>query len=269
MNTTAIMPHPRVKEGVLASLQRSSFVWMRNRDVFLRLWKANVGAIIVEPMLVLLAMGFGLGSYIESVGEHRYIEFLAPGLLASYAMFASVLETTFGTYFRMETHRTFDGILQTPVSVQELVQGELLWAGTRSLMHAAALLAMASAVGLIESPYAILALPISVLVGVMFGSIAILATSLAPSINLLENFFSLFVIPMFFFSGVFYPLDRLPDTIQTFAWFVPLTPVAHLMRNLAFGNLGWNLLADLGIMAAFTALFLPLSVKGMQRRLVK
>ena len=262
MNTTATLPRPGVRDGLLASLHRSSLVWKRNRDVFLRLWKAHAGGIVAEPLLVLLAVGFGLGRYVELVGEHSYAEFVAPGLLASYAMFGAVLESTFGIYMRMETHRTFDGILQTPIGVSELVQGEILWAATHSLINAVALLAIATAFGLIGSPYGLLVLPVAFLAGAMFSSISILVTSVVPSIELLENFFSLFIIPMFFFGGVFYPLDRLPEAVQTVAWFVPLRPVTYLMRSLAFGDLGWSLMAALGEVAAFTAVFLPLSIMG-------
>ena len=135
-------------------------------------------------------------------------------------------------------------------------------------IHVTALLAIASAMGLIGSPYAVLALPAAALAGVMFGSIAMLVTSVVPSISGLNNFFTMFITPMFFFSGVFFPLDRLPEAIQTVAWFLPLTSVAYLMRSLAFGEFDWSSLGALGVILAFISVFLPLSIKGMRRRLV-
>jgi len=269
MRHFTILPDLQNTNGVLQSLIRSLHIWERSRDVFLRNWKTETGGIVVEPLLVLTAVGFGLGSYMADVQGKPYAEFVAPGLLASYAMFGATFETTFGTYLRMETRRTFSSILATPVSVSELITGEVLWAGTRSLMHAGVLLLVAWIFGLIHSPYALLVIPSAILIGLMFGSIAILATSLAPSISALTNFFTLFITPMFFFSGIFYPLDRLPEGIQAIAWLLPLTPAAYLTRSMATGEVSWLTLMSVVIIVALTAIFLPLGIRGMRRRLVK
>ncbi len=269
MSATTVAHVAADRGGVLGSLARSFRVWQRNRDAFLRVWKTEFGGVVAEPLLVLTAVGLGMGTYIGDIGGRSYTEFVAAGLLASYAMFGATFECTFGTYMRMETRRLFQGILATPVSVDELVRGELFWAATRSLMHATVLLTVSYIFGLTQSPYALLALPVSILIGLMFGSQAMLAASAAPSINSLTNFFTLYVVPMFFFSGVFYPVDGLPEAIQRVAWVLPLTSATELMRSLAYGEIGAQTFLSLAILIAFTVVFIPLSIRGMRRRLIK
>ena len=131
---------------------RAAKVWQRNRDVFLRLWKTELGGIIAEPIVILTALGFGLGAYVESIDGKTYAEFVAPGIIASYAMFHAVFECTFSTYLRMETHMIFDGIIVTPVSVEDLVMGEVAWGATRSTLTATSILAFTYVLGTVSSP---------------------------------------------------------------------------------------------------------------------
>ena len=248
---------------------RAARVWQRNRDVFLRLWKTEVGGIIAEPIVILAALGFGLGAYVEDINGKSYGEFVAPGIIASYAMFHAVFECTFSTYLRMETHRIFDGIIVTPINVEDLVMGEIAWGATRSTLTATSILGFTYILGLVSSPWALLIIPVSFVVGLMFASIAITVTALVPYINSLNSFFTLFVTPMWFFSGVFFPLDELPSAVSTLAWLSPLTPAAHLVRGLAFGELGWSLLGSFLAMMGFLVFFLALALHLMRRRLIK
>jgi len=248
---------------------RAARVWQRNRDVFLRLWKTELGGIIAEPIVILAALGFGLGAYIESIDGKTYAEFVAPGIIASYAMFHAVFECTFSTYLRMETHRIFDGIIVTPVSVEDLVMGEVTWGATRSTLTATAILGFTYVLGMVSSPWALLIIPVSFIVGLMFASIAITATSLVPYLNSLNNFFTLFITPMWFFSGVFFPLNELPAPMSILAWLMPLTPAVHMVRGLAFGELEWSLLGSFLAMIGFLGFFLTLALHLMRRRLIK
>ncbi|MFH1559799.1 MAG: ABC transporter permease [Chloroflexota bacterium] len=248
---------------------RAARVWQRNRDVFLRLWKTEVGGIVAEPVVILTALGFGLGAYVEDINGKSYGEFVAPGIIASYAMFHAVFECTYSTYLRMETHRIFDGIIVTPISVEDLVLGEIAWGATRSALTATAILGFTYILGLVSSPWAILIIPVSFIVGLMFASIAITVTALVPYINSLNSFFTLFITPMWFFSGVFFPLSQLPSPLPTLAWFLPLTSSARLVRGLAFGELDWDLLGSFLVMMGFLAFFLVLALRMMRRRLIK
>jgi lipooligosaccharide transport system permease protein len=191
-------------------------MWQRNRDVFFRLWKSNLGGLLVEPLFMLVAVGFGFGSLVDKgvLGGESYGRFIAPGVIAGYAMFHSTGECTWGTFLRMVNQRTFQGILATPMSVDELITGEMLWGATKAVISCAAVLATAAAFGLVASPYAALLVPLGLLVGFMFAALSICFTAVAPSINVIESFYTLFLSPMFFFSGAFYPISAMPGPVQ-------------------------------------------------------
>ena len=109
-------------------------VWQRNRDAFFRAWKVEVGGIAIEPFVFLIAIGFGLGSYIQDVDGFTYAEFLTPGAIAEYAMFHATFDSTYGSYLRMETHHVYEAVLFTPLGPADIVWGEVLWAATRGLL---------------------------------------------------------------------------------------------------------------------------------------
>ena len=221
-------------------------VWQRNRDVFLKQWRSEAPGFVIEPFLVLLAMGVGLGTYVALDEGQRYVDFIAPGIVAGYGMFSATFECTYGSFVRMKVQRTYDAIIATPLNIEDVAAG----------------------FGLVHSPWAVLVIPLSLLSGIMFASIALLFTSLAPSIYSFNYYFTLFMTPMFFFSGVFFPLDSLSPLVQHLSWIAPLTPVANLARALMSGDLGTGAWWGLAIMAGLTVVFFPLSLYTMRRRLL-
>jgi len=242
-------------------------VWQRNRDVFFRLWHSEAPGFVAEPIIILLAMGFGLGAYVGLVDGQEYIKFIAPGIIASYAMFSASFECTYGSFVRMEYQKTYDAIIATPLSVEDVVAGEIFWGATRSLMTGTIILVIATAFQLVPSPWAALIPVVSFLEGVMFASIAMLFTSIVPTIYSFNYYFTLFITPMFFFSGVFFPLTSFPEIVQTLSWVAPLTPVVHLIRALVNGELQLGLLGALALILILTVLFFSLSLITMRRRL--
>ncbi len=243
-------------------------VWQRNRDVFFRLWHAETPAFVAEPVIILLAMGLGLGAYVGLVDGQRYIDFITPGLIAGYAMFSASFECTYGSFFRLENQRTFDAIIATPLDIEDVSAGEIFWGATRAAMTGTAMLVIAAIFGLVHSPCALLIPPVCFVEGLMFASIALFFTSIVPSIYSFNYYFSLFITPMFFFSGVFFPLSSFPVVVQKISLVVPLTPVVHLTRGLVSGNLHPGLLLPLAIVVAFTIPFFLLSMFTMRRRLI-
>ena len=242
-------------------------VWQRNRDVFFRLWHSEAPGFIAEPIIILLAMGVGLGAYIGLVDGQRYIEFIAPGIIASYAMFSASFECTYGSFVRMEYQKTYDAIITTPLNVEDVTAGEIFWGATRSLMTGTIILVIAAAFQLVHSPWAVLIPIVSFLEGIMFSAIALLFTSIVPAIYSFNYFFTLFITPMFFFSGVFFPLSSFPEIVQTLSWIAPLTPVVHLTRALINGEFHLYLLGALALIIMLTVLFFFLSLITMRRRL--
>jgi len=243
-------------------------VWQRNRDVFFRLWHAEAPGFMAEPVIILLAMGLGLGAYVGMVDGQKYIEYIAPGIIASYAMFSASFECTYGSFVRMEYQRTYDAIIATPLNVEDVIAGEIFWGATRSLMTGTAILIIAAAFQLVHSPWALLIPPFSFLEGIMFSAIAMLFTSFSPSIYIFNYFYTLFVTPMFFFSGVFFPLSSFPQIVQNLSWIAPLTPAVRLTRALFTGEVQLDLLWALALIIALAAIFFPLSLVTMKRRLI-
>ena len=244
-------------------------VWQRNRDAFLRSWKVEIGGIVVEPFIMLVAIGFGLGAYIQDIGDMSYAEFLAPGIIASYAMFHATFDSTFGAYLRMETHNIYEAVLFTPLGPEDIVTGEVMWSASRATLSGTAVLLVAVAFGLISSPLAILAIPSAYLIGFSIASIAMMLTATATTIGAMNNFFTLFILPMFYVSGVFFPLDRLPEWVQTASWALPLTPSAALVRGLATGDLSWWMVAWVLELVMVSLVALRLASALMRRRLIK
>jgi len=242
-------------------------VWQRNRDVFFRLWHSEAPGFIAEPVIILLVMGLGLGAYVGLVDGQRYIEFITPGIIVGYAMFSANFECTYGSFIRMEYQKTFDAIIATPVSVEDVTAGEIFWGATRAVMTGSIMLAIAAAFQLVHSLWALLIPAICFLEGLLFASIALFFTSVVPSIYSFNYYFSLFVTPMFFFSGVFFPLSSFPEIVQKLSWIAPLTPVVYLSRAVVNGEFQLNLLWALLLIVVLIVLFFFISLVTMRRRL--
>lgn len=248
---------------------RAYFVWQRNRDVFLRLWKSELGESVGEPLIILAAMGVGLGSFVGPVNGQSYLSFIAPGIVAAYAMFGASFECTYGSFLRMEVQRTFDAIIATPLEVEDVIAGEILWGTTRAVLSALVLLVVLAVFGLVDSPWAILVPLAAALIGFIFASLSMACTAIVPSIHDFSYYFTLFETPMFFFSGVFFPLSSLPEPVRWLAWVLPLTHGVNLVRAPLQGALTWGLLVDLAwlIVVAGGAFWLALVL--MRRRLIR
>jgi lipooligosaccharide transport system permease protein len=236
----------------------------------MKTWKVNFFPPLLEPIFFLVAMGYGLGSFVQPIQGLSYIQFIAPALVSISIMYSSFFECTYGSFVRMYFQKTFDAIIATPISIEEVIAGELLWGATRSLISSIIVLAVVGAFGLISSPLFILILLVAFLGGLMFSTIAMVFTSLAPSIDFFNYPAFLFITPMFLLSGTFFPLTSLPPFMQVFAKaFLPLTHVVNLTRGLIIGNLETSLLISLIWIAAVTPVFFVLSINLMKRRLIK
>ena len=251
-------------------------VWHRNFDVFLKTIKVNFLPSLLEPILYLLAFGFGLGGFIPSIQGQSYIAFIAPALIAISVMNGSFFECTFASFVRMYFQKTFDAIVATPVSVEEVVAGELLWGATRATINTTIVLSVVAAFGLVSNPLFLLVIPLAFFGGLMFASMAICFTSLAPNIDFFNFPSFLFLTPMFFLCGTFFPLTSLPVAAQGIAIAVlPLTHVVNLTRGLVTGHLepilGLNpamLIAGSFVwIIAVTVFFFILSINLMKKRL--
>jgi lipooligosaccharide transport system permease protein len=252
---------------------RSLRVWQRNRDVYFVTWKTNMFPPLAEPILYLLAFGAGVGSLVKQV-QYRgepigYTLFIAPGLLATQVMFQAFFETTYNTFVRMHYQRTFDAIITTPLSLEDVMAGELLWGATKGTIGCALMMVAISAFGLLHYPQALLILPFSALAGMVFAGLGLCFTGVVPAIDAFNFPTFLFIMPMFLFSGTFFPIEVLPRWAQHIAWALPLTHVANVIRELGLGRLPADLGWDLLYLLVATAPLCVLGIHLMRRRLVK
>lgn len=250
--------------------RRTWGVWRRNYDVFMKTYKVNFIPPIIEPILYLLAIGFGLGLLInEQIEGHSYPEFLAPALIAIAIMTASFFECTYASFVRMYYQRTFDAIISTPLNVDEVITGEILWGATRSTISATIMLGVVTVFGLASYPACLLVIPFSFLGGLLFGALAMCFTAVTPRIDSLNYPTSLFITPMFLVSGTFFPLSSLPMGVQQFAnAVVPLVHVVDITRAMTWGNLTAGLLLNLAWIVVVTFVFFLIAVNLMRRRLI-
>jgi lipooligosaccharide transport system permease protein len=245
-------------------------VWLRDWDVFLKTFKVNFFPPLLEPIFYLVALGFGLGTLVAPVEGLTYIQFIAPALVSISMMYSSFFECTYGSFVRMYYQKTFDAIITTPVSIEEVIAGEMLWGATRSLVSSSIVLGVVAAFGLVSSPLVLLIPLFAFLSGLMFSAIAMCFTALAPNIDFFNYPGFLFITPMFLLSGTFFPLTQLPSFVQLFAQaFLPLTHTVNVTRALVLGQPELSLLFNLAWILAVTITFFILGINLMKRRLIK
>jgi len=244
-------------------------VFRRHLIVYRRNWKVSLSFNFFEPLLYLAALGYGLGAYVQEVGGLTYIQFIAPALIASSAMFASSYECTYGTFVRMEYQKTFQAMVATPVSMDEVSLGEILWGSFKSLLYGSVILSVIFVLGLVASPWALLVPVVLVVNGMLFAALSIIWVGLVPNIDSFNYYFSLILTPLFLFSGVFFPLSGMPAIVQTLAWASPLYHVVNLTRGLVLGNVGMHLIWDFAWLVIMALVLTPIAIHLMRRLVIK
>jgi lipooligosaccharide transport system permease protein len=245
--------------------------WLRNAAIFKHTYKLSLLAWFIEPVIYLVAMGLGLGHYLKAVRAHghvfQYIDFIAPGLVALSVMYGSTFETTWNAFFKMERGKVYDAAASTPVGLEDIALGEALWATTRAMIYGGAFIVIALPFRVFHSWDGILVPVALALVGFMFAVMGLLFTYAISMVDYLSYYWTLFLTPMFMFSGIFFPLDQLPGWLQGLSWFMPLRHAVDLMRALLTeGDLAAASRASLWIVVVTAALFvLPLNL--LRRRL--
>jgi len=250
------------------NLRRAYRVFQRNFTVFTKLYKSSLALNFAEPVLYLWALGLGLGAYVKEIHGVPYINFIAPGMIASSAMFAAVYECTYGTFVRMTYQKTFDAILATPVNIYDLVAGELMWGASKSVLYGTIIMIVISLFGLVDSAAVVAALPLLFVSGIIFSEISMIFVAIVPGIDSFNYFYTLFMTPMFLFSGIFFPLDNLPPLVKKIAFFTPLYHMVNVCRSFAQGNIVavWQDILWLLVVAAVLA---PYPFRMMKKRIVK
>jgi len=249
--------------------RRAWKVWHRNLTVFTRTWKVNFFPPLIEALLYLFAIGMGIGSYVQQIEGIPYVTFIAPAILAIAVMNSAFFECTYGSYVRMYYQKSFDAMIATPLSIEDVIAGELIWGATRSVIYVIIMLPVLAAFGVVSLPFALLAIPLAFIGGLMFAGIAMCITAKTPSIDTLNYPAFLFITPMTLFSGTFFPLTLLPAALQYLALaLLPLTHLVAVMRMFTQASTSPILLLHLAWIILVTILCFIAAINLMRRRLI-
>lgn len=238
------------------SARRAARLVERNLTVYRRTWLVIVSGFF-EPLLYLLGIGFGVGSLVGSLHDASgatvsYRVFVAPALMASSAMNGAVYETTFNLFFKLKYAKLYDAVLATPLEVGDVALGEVTWALMRGTAYGIGFIVVMSALGLVASPWALLAVPAAMLIGFAFASVGTATTTFLRSWQDFDAV-QLVLLPLFLFSGTFYPLSSYPAALQVVVEVTPLYHGVHLLRALTTGAVDLSVLVDPLYLVVMTA----------------
>jgi lipooligosaccharide transport system permease protein len=218
------------------TIQLSWSIVVRNWRVYEKDFWANISPTITDPAFALLAFGLGLAPYVATVEGRPYVRFLAPGLAVTTAMFTAFFETSYGFFAKMTYEAIFKAMLTTPIGVRELIIGELWWVAIKGAVMATGVSLVLACFGLWTYLPWLLAMPvIGALISLACGSVGLISSTLVRNQDQFQVVYSLVMLPLYFFSGIFFPMDEAPAWFQ---WLVDLTPVYHGVRlsQMAFWN---------------------------------
>ena len=250
---------------------RVAYVFLRNLYSYKRFVLPTFLVSLVEPLFYLVTFGVGMGAYMGAFGGQSYLDFLVPGVLASAAMMAASFECLYGTFVKIVHEKVYDSLVATPVSADEAVAGDIAWGSFRGLISGTLMMIVALFMGVAPAAVwrALVLVVFMVFIGVLFGSLAMIITSISPSFDFFSYYTELVVTPMLFFSGVFFPLDNFPGWMKVLAEFLPLTHAVRISRAVYTGQpqpgVGWGL-AGLVVLAVIV---FAVSVRMMRKRLIK
>ncbi len=243
----------------------------RNLTAARRYWLVMVSGFF-EPLFYLVGLGIGVGTLVGEIGYAGrtidYQEFVAPALLAASAMNGAIYETTGNVFYKLNYAKTYDSVLATPLGVRDVALGETIFALMRGSVYSVAFVAIMLALGLVESWWAVLAVPAALLVGAAFAALGLSAVTLMRSWADFA-FIELFTLPMFLFSATFVPLAEYPQAVQ---WILPLTPLYHgaeLLRGLVLGDVSLGLLWHVAYLVAMIVVGLAFVARRLERKLLK
>ncbi|CAN5462405.1 ABC transporter permease [soil metagenome] len=237
---------PRISVRFWPVLQRNLLVWKK-------LAVPSIIGNIAEPLITLIAFGYGLGSMLGQVEGLPYIKYLASASIVASAALAATFEALYSAFSRMQVQRTWDSILNAPVALDDIVFAEMMWAALKALFSVAAIMIVLFVLDISRAPTMLLALPLLGFVGVTFASIALVFNALAKGYDFFTYYFTLVLTPMTFLSGVYFPIDQMPSWLQAIAHVLPLTAAVELVRPLIIGTMPTDIVRPLLVLVVYAA----------------
>jgi len=248
---------------------RAFAVWRRNFLVWRKLALPSLLGNLADPMIYLFGLGYGLGSLLPEVQGQTYIAFLAAGTVCASTLNAASFEALYSSFARMHVQRTWEAILNAPVSLDDVVAGECLWAATKAAISGAAILFVMALLGFVDGWLALWALPAILLAGLAFAALGLIMTALAPSYDFFMYYFTLFVTPMILLCGVFFPVDQLPAAARVVSDWLPLAHLVQLVRPLANGEVPADVFRHVAGLALVAVAAFWLALGLTRRRLLR
>jgi lipooligosaccharide transport system permease protein len=224
---------------------------------------------IADPLLYMLALGYGIGAFVPEVDGLPYIAFIGTGMVCQSAMFTASFEGMYSAFSRMFVQRTWDAIINAPLSLDDVLLAEWIWCATKAVMSTTAILLVIMALGYGHTPYAAWILPLGFLLGLCFGGFGLIMTALAAGYDFFTYFFTLVLTPMLLLSGVFFPVAQMPAPLQVVAAFLPLKHAIDIARPLLTGHVPDGLFVHLAVLGAYACGGFLLALALTRRRLLK
>jgi lipooligosaccharide transport system permease protein len=250
---------------------RIYYVFLRNLVSYKRFVVPTFLVSLIEPLFYLVTFGIGMGAYVGYFGGKPYLYFLVPGVLVSSVMLSSTFECLYGTFVKMIHEKIFDSLIATPVSAEDAVAGDIAWGTFRGLVSGTLMMTVAIVMGVfpVSALSLLLLLVLMVFIGILFGSLAMIVTSISPSFDFFNYYTELIITPMLFFSGVFFPLDRFPAWMKTLSEFMPLTHAVKISRAVFSGEFNSGLIWNFLVILVLEVIAFYIGIKSMKRRLIK
>jgi lipooligosaccharide transport system permease protein len=245
-------------------------VWHRNFLVWRKLAGPSLLGNLADPLLYMLGLGYGLGRLLPEVEGVPYLNFLAAGMLTYSVMNSASFETLYSAFSRMHVQKTWDAILNTPLTLKDVVLGELFWATSKSLLSGVAILLVIAALGLYADIRLLLALlPVALLTGFCFAGLGLAINAVSPNYDFFMYYFTLAITPMVLLGGVFYPPSALPDWLGGIAAWLPLTHAVELARPLVLGRVPQDIALHVLALLAYGTVGYAAALALTRRRLLK
>lgn len=243
-------------------------VWKRHFLVWRKVLGPSVLANFGEPLLYLLALGYGLGMFVGQVEGVDYMAFLATGIVCSNAMNTATFEGMYAAFTRLAMQRTWDAMLAAPLTLDDIVIGEIVWCGTRSVIGCAAIFVVAGFLGSIQWSSFVPVMGIVFISGLAFGAMALVMTAFAKSYDFFLYYFTLVITPLMLLSGVFFPLDALPPWIQFAAQVFPLAHAVEIARPLMIGAPVDDVALHVGVILVYMVIAAYTALVFLRRRML-
>jgi len=244
-------------------------VLRRNFLVWRKLAVPSVLGNLADPMIYMLGLGYGLGSLLPQVEGVSYIVFLAGGTVCFSTMNSATFEALYSAFSRMHVQRTWDAIMNAPLTLDDVVLAELVWAASKSFLSGLAILLVVWSLGLSNSWLSLWVLAVIPLIGLTFGALGLAITALAPNYDFFMYYFTLVITPMAMLCGVFFPAERLPEAMQLAASAMPLSHAIQLVRPLLLGVVPQGVALHLGVLAAYAVVGFWIALVLFRRRLAR